>query len=71
MIIYLLAMTSIITLIINLILTRYLLKDKLTNYSFDTDKKEVTNFVLTPNVQNDIASDTEVLATEIISKGDS
>ena len=66
---HLLSATAILTLGLNVILTLYLLKDKMNIYSRNTNKKETINFVLTPYTQKEIAPDTEVLATEIISLG--
>lgn len=68
--IYLLGTTAIFTLVLNLFLTMYLIKDKINVYSYDGNKKEIINFVLTPGIQNEIATETEVLSTEIISHGD-
>jgi hypothetical protein len=69
MILYLLAATSIGTLILNLLLTRYLLKSKISVYFPDTDKREAINFVLTPPAQSENTAATEILATEVISVG--
>ena len=68
--IYLVGTTAIFTLVLNLLLTLYLLKDKMNVNSYDGNKKEIINFVLTPNAQNEIVTETEVLSTEIISRGD-
>lgn len=69
--IYLLSTTAVLTLALNIFLAVQLLKDKINVYSYNSDKKEIINFVLTPNAQNEITKDTEVLATEIILQGDS
>jgi hypothetical protein len=71
MILYLLAATSIGTLILNLLLTRYLLKSKMSVYFPDIDKREAINFVLTPPAQSENTAATEILATEVISVGHS
>jgi hypothetical protein len=71
MILYLLGMTAIFTFLLNLILMGHLLKDKLAFYDDNKNKKEVIDFVLSPCHKNETAFDTEVLATEIIFKGES
>jgi hypothetical protein len=67
---YLLVTTAIFTLVLNLFLTMHLIKDKTNVYSYGGNKKEIINFVLTPSVQNEVAFETEVLSTEIISPSD-
>lgn len=67
---YILSATAILTLVLNFILTVYLLKKKNNVYSNNANKKEIINFVLTPSLQNKILNDSEALATEIISPGD-
>ena len=68
--IYLLGTTAIFTLVLNLFLTLYLVKDKMKAYTYVENKNEIINFVLTPSIQNEFAVETEILSTEIISKGD-
>lgn len=67
---YLLGATAIFTLVLNLFLTMYLLKEKVNTYSLEENKNEIINFVLTQNSPIEVAIDKEVLATEIISHGD-
>lgn len=62
----LLSVAAIFTLMLNLLLTIYMLKDKIEG-SFDfTTKDEIVNFVLTPSAQKEIIADTEVIETEIM-----
>jgi len=68
--IYLLGTTAIFTLVLNLFLTLYLLKDKINIDSHHGNKKEIINFVLTPSGRKEMVTETEVLSTEIISHGD-
>ena len=68
--IYLLGITAIFTLVLNSLLTLYLVKDKMNAYTYIENKNEIINFVLTPSIQNEFAVETEILSTEIISKGD-
>jgi hypothetical protein len=68
--IYILGTIAIFTLALNLFLVLYLLKDKNNVYSNDGSKEEVINFVLSSGVQNEIATETEILTTEIITSSD-
>ena len=68
--IYLLGITAIFTLVLNLLLALYLVKNKMDAYTYVENKNEIINFVLTPSIQNEYAVETEILSTEIISKGD-
>ena len=68
--IYLLGITAIFTLVLNSLLTLYLVKDKMNAYTYIENKNEIINFVLTPSIHNEYAVETEILSTEIISKGD-
>jgi hypothetical protein len=68
--IYILGTIAILTLALNLFLVFYLLTDKNDVYSNDGSKEEVINFVLSSAVQNELASETEILETEIIASGD-
>ena len=53
--IYLLGTTAIFTLVLNLFLTLYLVKDKMKAYTYVENKNEIINFVLTPSIQNEFA----------------
>lgn len=66
-----LSATAIFTLVLNILLTMYLLKDKIDTNSYSTNDDEIKNFVLTPNAQNEIVADAGVLETEIILLDDS
>lgn len=68
--IYILGAIAIFTLVLNLFLVLYLLKDKNDVNSNDGSKNEIINFVLSSGVQNEIATETEILATEIVASGD-
>jgi hypothetical protein len=68
--IYILAIIAIFALALNLFLVLYLLKDKNGIYSNDGSKEEIINFVLSSEVQNQTATETEILTTEIIASGD-
>jgi hypothetical protein len=71
MIVSLLGITALFTLILNLILVGYLLKDKLSIHSNNNNKKDVINFVLSPHKENKTDTDTDTLATELIFKNES
>jgi hypothetical protein len=66
----LLSATAVFTLVLNIVLTIYLLKDKIRFYSYNIKEKEIINFILTPTAQSETTIDTEILATEIISLDD-
>jgi hypothetical protein len=68
--IYILGTIAILTLALNLFLVFCLLTDKNDVYSNDGSKEEIINFVLSSVVQNEFASETEILETEIIASGD-
>jgi hypothetical protein len=61
-----LSMTAMFTLILNVFLTVYLLRDKTNTYPYHAIKDDVINFVLTPDVQSEIAADEHITETEII-----
>jgi hypothetical protein len=67
---YILGITAVFTLLLNLLLTRYLIKDKIYRSTLECNNKDVVNFVLTPAVKMENAADTEILATEIMPNGD-
>lgn len=71
MILYLLACTAVFTLILNILLTLHLIKEKFISYSSELYKREVVSFVLKPNMQNESAAETEVLMTEVLLTEDS
>jgi hypothetical protein len=66
MIKYLLAATAVITLILNLLLTFYVVRSRWSAYSPEADSHEVIDFVLAPDDQEENAEDTRLLDTEII-----
>lgn len=68
--IYILGTIAIFTLALNLFLVLYLVKDKNDVYSDEGSKKEIINFVLLSGEQNEIATETEILGTEIIASSD-
>jgi len=67
---YILSITAVFTLLLNLLLTRYLINDKLYKNPIESKKGDVINFVLTPVIKGSGAVDTEALSTEFISEGD-
>lgn len=71
MIIHFLSVAAAVTLILNLLLTYYVLKEKLADGSMiEANRSEALNFVLSPDMNPHASLDTEVLTTEIITEGD-
>lgn len=67
---YILCTTAVVTLLLNLLLVRYLLKEKLKADSAEIKRNDIVHFTLKPPVKMETEIDTEILATEIIAKGD-
>lgn len=68
MMIFLLASTAVLTLALNLMLTNYLLKEKLNASHALLRENEVVHFSLTPHTREDVSGDTQLLETQILPK---
>lgn len=67
---YILCTTAVLTLLLNLLLAHYLLKDKLKSDSTEIKRNDIVHFNLMPPAKLEAETDTEILATEIIADGD-
>jgi hypothetical protein len=67
---YLLSITAVFTLVLNIFLSVCLLKDKLNINSYNTKKDHIINFVLAPDTENVASADAEVAETEMVLPGD-